>query len=149
MSVELPTGKVVFMPLMTYCYINLKTSMQHLLNNADFFTSCGKELTQDQTMYCTVWMMEEYGKNFWWVTAHCFSMNHKIIYALLLNLDWFQPYKHLTYSVGVIYITVLNFPSHQRHLKCNTSLVAVLPRPHEPKGTVNTFKSVRFGEIFL
>ena len=35
-------------------------------------------------------------------------------YAFMINMDWFQPYKHLTYSVGVIYLSVLNLhrPMH-------------------------------------
>jgi len=31
-------------------------------------------------------------------------------YGFTLNLEWFQPNKHLQYSVGVIYLSVLNFP---------------------------------------
>ena len=60
-------------------------------------------------------------------------------YALILNLDWFQPYKHLTYSVGVLYLSVLNLPSHLRYSKAYTILVGILPGPHEPKLTVNTY----------
>ena len=54
-------------------------------------------------------------------------------YGLILNLDWFQPYKHLTYSVGVLYLSVL------RYSKAYTILVGILPGPHEPKLTVNTY----------
>ena len=57
-------------------------------------------------------------------------------YGLILNLDWFQPYKHLTYSVGVLYLSVLNLPSHLRYSKAYTILVGILPGTHEP---VNTY----------
>ena len=60
-------------------------------------------------------------------------------YALILNLDWFQPYKHLTYSVGVLYLSVLNLPSHIRYSNAHTILVGILPGPKEPKLTVNTY----------
>ena len=53
-------------------------------------------------------------------------------YGLILNLDWFQPYKHLTYSVGVIYLSILNLPSHLRYTEANTLLIGILPGPHEP-----------------
>ena len=33
---------------------------------------------------------------------HCF--------VALINVDWFQPYKHLTYSVGVIYLSWFTSP---------------------------------------
>ena len=60
-------------------------------------------------------------------------------YALILNLDWFQLYKHLTYSIGVLYLSVLNLPSYVRYFNACTILVGVLPGPHEPKLTVNTY----------
>ena len=66
-------------------------------------------------------------------------LNRPFNYGFILNLDWFQPYKHLTYSVGVIYLSVLNLPSHIRYLDVNTILVGVLPGPHEPKSTINTY----------
>ena len=60
-------------------------------------------------------------------------------YALTLNLDWFQPYKHLTYSVGVFYLSVLYLPSHIRYSNAHTILVGILPGPKEPKLTLNTY----------
>ena len=58
---------------------------------------------------------------------------------LILNLDWFQPYKHITYSIGVLYLSVLNLPSQLRYSNAYTILVGILPGPHEPKLTVNTY----------
>ena len=37
-----------------------------------------------------------------------------------LNLDWFNPCKHIQYSVGVIYLTILNLPRHIRFHEENT-----------------------------
>ena len=34
--------------------------------------------------------------------------------ALMLNCDWFQPFKHTQYSVGVLYLTILNLPHSMR-----------------------------------
>ena len=31
-------------------------------------------------------------------------------YGLLLNIDWLQPYKYIQYSVGVVYLVILNLP---------------------------------------
>ena len=30
-------------------------------------------------------------------------------YAFLLNVDWLQPFENLNYSVGIIYLAVLNY----------------------------------------
>ena len=32
------------------------------------------------------------------------------ILGLLINIDWFQPYKDISYSVGVIYAVIINLP---------------------------------------
>ena len=40
-------------------------------------------------------------------------------YALMPNIDFFQPYKHVQYSLGAVYPTVLNIPRAVRN-KTNT-----------------------------
>ena len=49
-----------------------------------------------------------------------------------LNLDWFNPCKHIQYAVGVIYLTILNLPRHIRFHEENTFVVGIIPGPHEP-----------------
>jgi hypothetical protein len=48
-------------------------------------------------------------------------------FGLVLNVDWFQPYEHVVYSVGVIYLTVGNIPREQRTSRENLILVGVMP----------------------
>src|SRR2546423_12646047 len=52
-----------------------------------------------------------------------------------LNVDWFQPCKHIPTSIGAIYLTILNLPRHIRYLKHNVILVGVIPGPSEPSVT--------------
>ena len=59
--------------------------------------------------------------------------------GLLLNIDWFQPYLHVKYSVGAIYLVTLNFPRHLRYRKENMILVGIIPGPNEPKLTLNSY----------
>lgn len=47
--------------------------------------------------------------------------------GLAINVDWFQP--HVAYSVGVIYICVLNLPHHLRYLRDNIFIVGIIPGP--------------------
>ena len=51
---------------------------------------------------------------------------------LMLNLDWFQPYKHSPYSVGVIYLVIQNLPRRLRFKPENIIIVATIPGPREP-----------------
>ncbi len=49
----------------------------------------------------------------------------------MINLDWFRPFKHSEYSIGAIYITVMNLPRHLRNKPENVLLVGILPGPSE------------------
>lgn len=52
--------------------------------------------------------------------------------VLNINIDWFQPYKHVTHSVGAIYASVNNLPRQFRYQMENVLLLAVIPGPREP-----------------
>ena len=54
------------------------------------------------------------------------------------NIDWFQPYKHTNYSVGAIYITIMNLPRSVRLRRENVILVFCLG-PGEPKHDINPY----------
>ena len=60
-------------------------------------------------------------------------------FGLMLNIDWFQPYKHTQYSVGVIYLIVMNLPRSERFRRENLIVVGIIPGPNEPSLTVNSF----------
>src|SRR5579859_7363685 len=51
---------------------------------------------------------------------------------LMLNMDWFQPFINLQYSVGVIYAVICNLPRSERFKLHNILTLAVLPGPKEP-----------------
>ena len=52
--------------------------------------------------------------------------------ALFLNVDWFTPYEHSQYSVGVIYLIVANLPRSERYKLENVLVVGCIPGPKEP-----------------
>ena len=62
-------------------------------------------------------------------------------YALLLNVDWLQPFEHVIYSVGVIYAVILNLPRSIRFKRENVLLLGVIPGPSEPPLTINSYLS--------
>lgn len=55
-------------------------------------------------------LMDVYDGNVW----KCFNggkfefFTSQRNYGIMLNVDWFQPFKHTNYSVGAIYVTILN-----------------------------------------
>lgn len=48
-------------------------------------------------------------------------------FGVMLNVDWFQPFKHTNYSVGAIYLTILNLPRTERFKKKNIILIGLIP----------------------
>ena len=59
-------------------------------------------------------------------------MSCPLNFAFAISLDWFRPFQHSQYSVGAIYLTVLNLPRDVRNKPENVMLVGILPGPTEP-----------------
>ena len=60
-------------------------------------------------------------------------------FLLLMNMDFFQPFTHTTYSVGVIYCVILNLPRELRYKFENIIVISIIPGPQEPKLNINTY----------
>ena len=69
--------------------------------------------------------------------------------AVMLNVDWFQPYSHTVSSVGVIYLTIMNLPRQVRSKRENIILVGLIPGPDEPKHDINTYLEPLVEELLL
>ena len=139
-NVELLSGRKIFTPFLTYCYVDLKTSMEYLLSCSEFVES-----SMDWRCHASLdhGILKSVFDGKMWNDFLCYDstpfLQDPYNYGLILNLDWFQPYKHLSYSVGVLYLSVLNLPSHLRYKDTYTIIIGVLPGPHEPKLTVNSY----------
>lgn len=59
----------------------------------------------------------------------------------MLNIDWFQPFKRTTHSVGVIYLVIVNLPHEERFLSENVIICGIIPGPCEPKRNINHYLS--------
>ena len=68
-------------------------------------------------------------------------------FALTLNVDWFQPFKNTTYSTGAIYISIQNLPRKERYATGNVLLVGIIPGPHEPSKTMNSYLTPLVDEL--
>jgi hypothetical protein len=69
--------------------------------------------------------------------------------GLLLNIDWFKPFKRSEYKVSAIMISVLNLP-RKEHCKTKwTMIVGVIHGPSEPKGNINTFLAPLVDDLLL
>ena len=78
---------------------------------------------------------------------HFFSDKRNI--GLMLNFDFFNPFKNSQYSLGVIYAVLLNLPRDVRFLWENVIIVGIIPGPKEPKKTINSFLKPFVDELML
>ena len=57
--------------------------------------------------------------------------------GVALNVDWFNPYENNKYSLGIIYLAIIN-TSEEHHFKWgNVLIIAIIPRPTLPKLYIN------------
>lgn len=65
----------------------------------------------------------------------------------MLNIDWLKPFKCLEYSVGTMYVSIMNL-SREYHFKPeNILLIRLIPGPKEPPITINQFLAPLVGEL--
>ena len=138
-TVELCSGKKIFYPHLTYCYLGLKTALQSILNRPSLVSSCERlrNVSSPSNVFSDIHDGQVW-KDFKTVNGKPF-LSEPFTYALLLNMDWYQPYKHLSYSVGAIYISILNLPRDLRYKVDSILLIGITPGPHEPKLNVNSY----------
>ena len=114
-SVDLQSRSRVLYPIKTFCYMSIESSLERLLQRPDFPALCKewRHRTADPTV-----MRDIYDGQIWQDFINFEGvpfLAEPFSYGFMINVDWFQPYKHTQYSVGVIYLTLLNLPRHMRN----------------------------------
>ena len=70
-------------------------------------------------------------------------------FGFMMNIDWFQPFKHTNYSVGAIYImVVMDLSSAERFKPENSIICGIILGPKESKKYINSFLSKLVIDIF-
>ncbi|CAC5383015.1 unnamed protein product [Mytilus coruscus] len=112
--VKLSDGLKCLYPFKTYCYKSSEQSLEQLLRVPDFQRKCEKwRERRQETGIMTDVFDGKIWKEFHLSDKKNFLKSEKN-YGIMLNLDWFQPYEHVRYSVGVMYAVVLNLPREER-----------------------------------
>lgn len=74
-------------------------------------------------------------------------LHKKRTLALMLNFDFFQPFKHCTDSIGAIYLVLVNLPRKERYKRENVILAGLIPSLESEPNTLNTFLSPLISEL--
>ena len=139
-EVIMKNGKVRLYPFKVYCYNSIIASMQQFLKRPGFAAKC--ELWRERDTPSGI-LADVFDGRIWkeWqyigVNKPFLASSHN--YAFMLNVDWFQPFKHSLYSVGALYMVLMNLPRAERFRPENVFLVGIIPGPHEPKLNINSF----------
>ena len=138
-TVRTSSGTTSLRAKQLYCYRSLIESLKQFLMRPDFVTKCEAwrkrpkvEGLLNDIYDGRVWndFMSPNGIPFLSVPYN---------FALSINVDWFQPFKYSTYSLGAIYMAVQNLPREERHSSENVILIGVIPGPREPKKVMNSY----------
>lgn len=133
-------GSLFLHPKNLYCFKRLTDSLRSLITRPGFIENCeswrNKMPTLGDAMADVfdgkVWkeFLDSGGEKFFSTAANL---------GVMLNVDWFQPYKHTNHSCGVIYLVLMNLPREERFKTENVILVGIIPGPKEPKGDISSF----------
>ena len=128
-TITIKSGKKKYYPRKYYCYKPICESLSLLIKQRGFFKSC--ELWRLRNIpldtFCDIYDGQIW-KDFQYIYGHPFlAVPHNL--ALMLNIDWFCPYKHSPYSVGAIYLVITNLPRSERFKREKVILVGLIPRP--------------------
>lgn len=139
MTIQSLNGKTVLYPFKTYCYKPLKISLQELVGRKNFEKSC--EEWRNRNTHDDV-MSDVYDGKIW--SSFNNEEEHDFFtkprnYGVIVNLDWFAPFKHVSnFSVGAIYLVIMNLPRCERFKRKNLILVGLIPNMDKEPPT-NTF----------
>ena len=136
----------VFRPRKIYYYYGLKLALNTLVKRPNFMNLCNLWL---KSRASNDFMADITDGKVWkeLVTSISPDRTPVNILGLLINIDWFQPYKDISYSVGVIYAVIINLPRSLRYKEENVIIVGIIPGPHEPKKHINSFLGPLVSEL--
>ena len=137
--VELINKNIIFYPNRVYCYMPLCRYLANLVNRPGFDALCNQWKTNisNDGVYKDVYDGKIW-KEFQTYKGQPF-LSEPFTYGLMLNIDWFKPFKHTEYSLGAIYLTIMNLHRTVRFRQENVILVGLIPGPSEPKRDINAF----------
>ena len=127
------SGSKKYYPKVVFPSVSLISSLQSLLSRPGFYNQCElwhhnfePSCSSLSDVYCgKLW------KDFLCFDGKSFLEAHNNL-GFMMNVDWFQPYKHRTYSLGVIYLAIMNLPRSVRFKRDNIIVVGLIPGPSEP-----------------
>lgn len=139
-------GSQKLYPFLVYPSLSLISSLQAIFSRPGLLDLCEEWRKQISTdLYCDVFDGQIW-KDFLVYQNTPFLVDRHSI-GLMMNIDWFQPFKHRSYSIGVVYLVIMNLQRNIRYKRENILIIGLLPGPSEPPKTINTYLAPLVSEL--
>lgn len=130
--------KIEYKPLKVFFYQSIKSSLSINFQREGFIEATGHWKVRSENIP-TDWIGDIYDGKVWKELQQSGFFESPYNLAVTLNVDWFQPYRRVRDSVGVLYLCIANLPYYLRYKQENIILVGIIPGPKEPKLTINSY----------
>ena len=151
-EVQLKDGTTKLYPHKVYSYMSVLDTLRRFLSRKDFWFKCNLWKRDRDFHSATEILTDVFDGKVWreflFVGGEPLLAGERSL-GVMLNVDWFQPFKLARYSVGGIYLVIMNLPRNERFKVENVILVGVIPGPHEPSGSINSYLSPLVDELLL
>ena len=129
-EVTLKTGETKLYPFKVYCYNSVTENLKYFLQRPGFASMCESWRNRDIPVG---YLADVFDGRIWKEWQYAFGKPFLAAprnYGFMLNVDWFQPFRHSLYSVGALYMALMNLPRTERFKPENVFLIGVIPGPH-------------------
>lgn len=147
-KVILKCGTHKYYPLKVYCYKSVIDVIETFLKRQNFEEAW--ELWRDrqtsEQLYGDIYDGAVWKSFYLWNNREFLALPRSV--GLMLNVDWFQPFKHRKdISVGVLYMVVMNLPRSERFKRENVIIVGIIPALSKEPLSLNTFLNPLVDEL--
>ena len=136
-------------PHKIYCYQSVIDTLEKFVQRSGFTEQCelwrNRDIRTAHHVMCDVFEGRIW-RDFQTVNG-CSFLGSPRNYGYMLNVDWMQPFDHTPYSVGVLYLVLMNLPRSERFKRQNIFLVGIIPGPNEPRNNINSFLAPLVDEL--
>jgi len=150
------SGKQFYKAHRMYHTQSILTALGRILSRPGV-EDCLEEYVQDTFSYALpqlrdIWHGSVMSSIPWRAAPDPDSRELRLVFSL--SIDWFNAHhssqRGKSWSVGGVYLTILNLPPHLRHLPENMILVGLIPGPNKPSGVaLQNFVKLLVDELLI
>lgn len=142
------SGSIFWYPRKVYVYRSLFSSLNKFIFKDTFFEMCNqwrnKHESNDEYPELADIHDGKVWKEFQIYEGRPFLKDRNNL-ALVMNVDWFNPFKHAPGSVGAVYCVFANLPREERYKRENVLLLGLIEG--EPKHDLNSILKPAIDEL--